>query len=72
MADISYTEHLWMEKELKTVANVTSRDISGFLSVAAEIPLKPVIRTYALEDANVALRDLRAGQIRGAFVLQIT
>ena len=71
MADISYTEHLWMEKELKTVANVTSRDISGFLSVAAEIPLKPAIRTYALEDANVALRDLRAGHIRGAFVLQI-
>jgi propanol-preferring alcohol dehydrogenase len=61
-----------MEKELKTVANVTSRDISGFLSVAAEIPLKPAIRTYALEDANVALRDLRAGHIRGAFVLQIS
>lgn len=72
MADISYTEHLWMEKELKSVANVTSRDISGFLSVAAEIPLKPAIRSYALEDANVALRDLRAGHIRGTFVLQIT
>lgn len=69
LADISYSRHLWMEKELTTVANVTARDIEEFLAIAAEIPLQPVVRTYPLEEANAALRDLKAGHIRGANVL---
>jgi propanol-preferring alcohol dehydrogenase len=39
MAEISYERHLWLEKELKTVANVTSQDIAEFLPIAAEIPI---------------------------------
>lgn len=69
LADLDYAKHLWMEKELKTVANVTAADIAQFLDVAGGIPLKPEVRTYALEDANAALMDLRAGQLRGAHVL---
>lgn len=71
LGQISYRRHLWMEKELKTVANVTARDIEEFLAIAAEIPLQPVVRTYPLEEANAALRDLKAGHIRGANVLLI-
>lgn len=69
MAEIDYAEHLWMEKELKTVANVTGEDIAEFLQVAAEIPLRPTVRTYPLEQANKALQNLREGHIRGANVL---
>jgi propanol-preferring alcohol dehydrogenase len=69
MADIDYAAHLWMEKELKTVANVTGDDIAEFLSVAADIPLRPTVRTYPLERANEALCNLREGHIRGANVL---
>ncbi len=69
MAEIDYAEHLWMEKELKTVANVTGDDIAEFLQVAAEIPLRPTVRTYPLEQANKALQYLREGHIRGANVL---
>lgn len=69
MAEIDYAEHLWMEKELKTVANVTGEDIAEFLQVAAEIPLRPTVRTYPLERANEALGNLREGHIRGANVL---
>jgi propanol-preferring alcohol dehydrogenase len=69
MAEIDYAEHLWMEKELKTVANVTGEDIAEFLHVAAEIPLRPTVRTYPLEQANKALQNLREGHIRGANVL---
>lgn len=69
MADINYAEHLWMEKELKSVANVTGDDIREFLRVAAEIPLRPTVRTYPLERANDALGNLREGHIRGANVL---
>jgi propanol-preferring alcohol dehydrogenase len=72
MADISYEEHLWQEKELKTVANVTAADIAEFLEIAAECKLRPEVQTYPLEQANEALRDLRAGHVRGAKVLLIS
>jgi propanol-preferring alcohol dehydrogenase len=71
MADIDYADHLWQEKELKTVANVTSRDIEEFLKVAAAADIRPEVQVYPLEEANKALSELRAGQIRGAKVLMI-
>ena len=71
LADIDYSEHLWMEKELKTVANVTADDIREFLAVAAQIPLRPAVQTYPLEEANEALTDLARGGLRGAKVLII-
>lgn len=72
MASISYEEHLWMEKELKTVANVTRRDLEEFLPVAAAIPLQVEIQQFPLEAANEALLELRAGHVRGAKVLNIS
>ena len=71
LAELSYEQHLWMEKELKTVANVTASDIEQFLEVAARIPIKVEVQTFALADANAALQDLRAGHLRGANVLVI-
>ena len=38
---LDYTGHLWMEKEIKSVANVTRDDVREFLSLAAEIPIRP-------------------------------
>ena len=72
LADIDYAGQLWMEKELKTVANVTADDITGFLRIAAEIPLQPSVRCFDLEEANSALRALKTGHIRGAYVLIIS
>lgn len=72
MANISYEEHLWLEKEIKSVANVTHRDIEEFLPIAGEIPLRVETQSYPLEQANQALNDLRAGHIRGAKVLIIS
>jgi propanol-preferring alcohol dehydrogenase len=72
MATIRYQDHLWMEKEIKSVANVTRRDIQEFLPLAAAIPLRVEVQLYPLEEANEALRDLRAGDVRGAKVLNIS
>jgi len=72
MADISYERHLWQEKEVKSVANVTRRDLEEFLPIAGHIPLHVEVQSYALEQANQALRDLRAGHVRGAKVLKIS
>jgi propanol-preferring alcohol dehydrogenase len=66
---LSYHDHLWMEREVKTVANLTGRDIEEFLAIAAAIPIRPVVTTYPLADANRALRELRVGGGTGAKVL---
>ncbi len=71
MATIRYEDHLWMEKEIRSVANVTRRDLEEFLPIAAELPLHVAVEEYALEDANRALMDLRSSHVRGAKVLRI-
>jgi propanol-preferring alcohol dehydrogenase len=71
MASISYEQHLWREKEIKTVANVTRRDIAEFLPLAAAVPLRVAVQTYLLEEANEALNDLRSGHVKGVKVLLI-
>lgn len=71
MAGISYEEHLWLEKEIKSVANVTHHDLEEFLPIAAGIPLHVETTSYPLHQANEALRDLRAGHVRGAKVLRV-
>lgn len=71
LLNIEYESHLWMEKEIKSVANVTRSDVADFLEVARAAHIRPDVQRYALEDANRALIDLKEGRIRGAKVLQI-
>lgn len=68
---LDYARHLWMEKEIKSVANVARSDVKEFLELAAAIPIKPEYQEYSLEDANVALLELKNRKIRGAKVLRI-
>lgn len=68
---LDYPRDLWLEKEIKSVANVARSDVREFLALAAEIPLKPETQEYPLEEANQALRELKARQIRGAKVLRV-
>jgi alcohol dehydrogenase, propanol-preferring len=68
---LDYPKHLWLEKEIKSVANVTRADVAGFLSLASEVPIKPEVQEYPLEDANQALLELKERTIRGAKVLRI-
>ena len=68
---LDYPTHLWMEKEIKSVANVARRDVAEFLALAAEMRLKPETEEFALADANRALVSLKLRQIRGAKVLRI-
>ena len=68
---VNYEDHLWMEKEIKTVANVTRDDVKDFLALAAEVPIRPEVQEYALLDANQALIDLKTGHSKGAKVLSV-
>jgi len=69
---LDYPRDLWMEKEIKSVANVARRDVSEFLELAAGIPIRPDYQEFPLEEANRALRELKEGHIRGAKVLRIS
>jgi len=71
LLQLDYPTHLWLEKEIKSVANVCRRDISEFLKLAAEIPIKPEVQEFPLEEANRALLELKERKIRGAKVLRV-
>jgi len=68
---MDYARLLWDEKEIKSVANITRRDVTEFLEIAANIPIIPEVEEFSLEQANEALFMLKQGKIRGAAVLKI-
>lgn len=69
LLDLDYPRDLWMEKELKSVANVTRRDIIEFLRIAAEVGIAPTVERFDLDDANEAIMQVKRGEVRGAKVL---
>lgn len=71
LLDLDYPLHLWQEKEVKSVANITRNDVKQFLKLAAKMNLQPEVQVYTLEQANKALLELKNGNIRGAKVLKI-
>jgi propanol-preferring alcohol dehydrogenase len=68
---LDYRAHLWQEKEIKSVANVSRQDVNEFLQLAAEADIRTEVQEYPLEDANRALLELKQGKIRGAKVLRV-
>ena len=72
LKNLSYLQHLWLEKEVKSVANVTARDVRDFLTLAARAGIRPKVEEYPLAAANRALLELKEKQIRGAKVLIIS
>lgn len=69
LREIDYQRHLWREKQVRTVTNVTRADVRECLALAAVIPLQPEVTVLPLEQANQALQALRFGAQRGAKVL---
>ena len=62
-------EILWEERSICSVANLTRRDGEEFLALAPKVPVRTKVQTFPLEEANVALNQLRSGKIQGAAVL---
>jgi len=71
LLELNYSTHLWQEKEIKSVANITRKDAQDFLSLAAEIPIVPEVQEFKLEEANEALVLLKQGKVQGAAVLRM-
>ena len=68
---LDYTSHLWMEREVKSVANVTRSDVREFINYYSQYGVDAHVQVYSLSDVNNALRDLKAARTRGAPVLRI-
>lgn len=62
-------EILWGERSIRSIANLTREDGLEFMQVAARIPLRMAVTTFALAQANEALRRLREGELTAAAVL---
>lgn len=69
--EIDYASLLYHERTLRSVANSTRQDVRDLLRLAAEIPVRTEIETFALDQANVALQALKQSKIHGAGVLKV-
>ncbi|HLA15476.1 MAG TPA: zinc-dependent alcohol dehydrogenase family protein [Candidatus Limnocylindrales bacterium] len=63
-------ELLWWERSLRSVANVTRRDATEFMDVAAAIGIRAQAQDFGLDDANEALEGLARGALAATAVLR--
>ncbi|MHC4072952.1 MAG: zinc-dependent alcohol dehydrogenase family protein [Planctomycetota bacterium] len=68
---LDYAKYLWLEKEIKSVANVTRQDAEEFLPLAARIPVVPNIEEFPLGQANEVLYSIKNSKLRAAAVLKV-
>ena len=68
---LRYGDHLFPERQVRSVTANTRADGEAFLKVAAEIPIRPTTVAYPLGEADRALADLAHDRFTGAAVLQI-
>jgi alcohol dehydrogenase, propanol-preferring len=61
---------LWLEREIRSVANLTRRDGAELLALAPQVPVRTHVTYYGLERAEEALADLRAGRVTGSAVVE--
>jgi propanol-preferring alcohol dehydrogenase len=63
-------EILWMERAVRSVANLTREDARELLAIAPQIPIRTIVTRYDLADANRALEDLRSGAFEASAVIE--
>jgi len=68
---LDYDQHLYRERALRSVTAATRKDAADLVQLAADIPIRTTVTTYALEDANRALRDIKHSRIEGSAVLAL-
>jgi len=69
---LDYARYLWLEREIKSVANITRTDAEEFLPLAAEIPIAPTIEQFGLDEANDVLLSIKCSRLRAAAVLRVS
>ncbi|MEJ2716370.1 MAG: zinc-dependent alcohol dehydrogenase family protein [Deltaproteobacteria bacterium] len=62
---------IYGERTVRSVANTTRRDAEELLAAAAEIPIRTVVQSFPLEEANRVLQMMKASELRGGAALLI-
>ena len=68
---LQYQEHLFYDKQIRSVAANTREDGRRMLAEAVRADVKPQVTTYRLAHANLALQDMKHSRIEGTGVLMI-
>lgn len=71
LLELDYRKHIWLEKEIKSVANVTRQDVREFLTLASKLNLSSEIHPHPLNSTNEALRLLKLKPVDKPQVLLI-
>jgi len=69
---LNYQQHLFQERGVQSVTANTREDGRQLIALAARIPIRTRTTSYALDQANDALADLKADRVRGAAVLDLS
>jgi propanol-preferring alcohol dehydrogenase len=69
MPEFDYDRLLWGERQLRSVANMTRADARDFLTLAAQIGMKPKVTVFSLDQANEALIAVKNDAVDGAAVI---
>lgn len=69
---LRYADHLFQERQIRSVTANTRRDGEELLATAARIGIRVETTPYELDHADVALRDLAHDRVTGAAVLTVT
>jgi len=67
--EFDYDRLLWGERQIRSVTNMTRADAREFLTMAAQIDLRPKVTTFPLEQANEALAAIKGDAVDGAAVI---
>jgi propanol-preferring alcohol dehydrogenase len=68
---LNYEQHLFQERNLRSVTSNTRGDAQEFLTLAQRLRIKVTTTPYRFDQADQALADLEADRFNGAAVLQM-
>ena len=69
---LNYDQHLFQERQLRSVTSNTRNDATEFLTIAERIQIKVTTTPYTFDQAQQALTDLAAERVHGAAVLSMS
>ena len=69
MPSFDYDKLLWGERQIRSVANMTRQDARDFLTIAAELTIRPQVRVFQLDNANDAIVAVKEEAEQGSAVI---
>ena len=69
---LDYAEHLFQERQVRSVTANTRHDGVEFLRIAASIGIEVATTSFPLESADAALAALAHDEVTGAAVLRVS